>query len=409
MKIGVVGLGYVGSTTAAVLASLGNIVTGIDVDHEKVEKLSNFCMPFYEPGLEEVIRKASDKLKFTTRIDKLSEMEIVFVTVQTPNRNGKVDLGYVMQAANEISKVNKDCIIALKSTVIPGTARLVAERTGMEVISNPEFTKEGSAITDTVSPDRVVLGGHGNAMDVMRELWNFTNAPVIETTWENAELIKYSSNVFLATKISFINEISNLCEKIVGADIEIVARGMGLDRRIGKEFLKAGLGYGGSCLQKDTISFLEFAQQKRVNLRIAGAASIVNENRISHAIDLIKKETCGDLSGTALAILGLSFKNGTDDIRESQSIKLVKRLIPLSGKINLYDPVAHLDLKGTENFDDEEKCIEASDIIAIATEWPQFKNVQNLSRGKPVIDLRRVVDISSIPNLKSVGVGINKN
>ncbi len=409
MKIGVVGLGYVGSTTAAVLASQGNIVTGFDLDHERIEKLCNFRMPFYEFGLEETIRKAPDKLKFTTRLDELTEMEIVFITVQTPYRNGKVDLGYVMQAADEISQINKDCIIVLKSTVIPGTARLVAERTGMVVISNPEFTKEGSAIADSVSPDRIVLGGYGKAMDVMKDLWEFTKSPIIATTWENAELIKLASNAFLATKISFINEISNLCENIVGADVDIVARGIGLDRRIGEEFLKAGLGYGGSCLPKDTFVFTEFAQQKGVDLRIASAASMVNENRIPHAIDLIEKEIGGDLSSISVGILGLSFKNGTDDIRESQSIKLVKKLIPLSSKVNLYDPVVSLDLDGTENFDSEEKCIEASDIIVIATEWPQFKSVQELNCGKPVVDLRRVLDTSSFARLKSIGVGVNKN
>ena len=285
MRIGIVGLGYVGLVTAAVLANSGNSVTGVDVDVSRIQSLRAGKSPIFEPQLDERIRTAKDNLEFSSDYSKLSNSETIFLCVPTPNLVNRIDLRYVMSAASEVKKYSPSSNLVIKSTVLPGTARKVSELTGMNVVSNPEFTREGSAVHDTEKPDRIIIGG--KSVDAVKKLWEFTGSPVIVTTNENAELIKYASNAFLAVKISFINQIADLCERIPDTDVNVVAEGMGMDRRIGREFLKAGLGYGGSCFPKDTLAISSFAVENGVNLSIVNSAIQYNEERVPFLVNKI--------------------------------------------------------------------------------------------------------------------------
>ena len=300
MKIGIVGLGYVGLVTAIALANSGNEIIGIDIDESKVNSLKDHKLTIYEPGLKEAFESAYNKIMFSTDYSLLKGSEVVYVIVPTPTVEGKIVLDYAFDACDRIKAVDANAIIAIKSTVVPGTARKISEKLGMTVVSNPEFTKEGTAIEDTIHPDRIVIGSDNQkALDVIARIWSFTNAPILKTTNENAELIKYASNAFLATKISFINEIANLCEKIPGADVEIVAKGMGFDKRIAPYFLRAGIGYGGSCFPKDTKAITEFARGLGEQLKIIEATIEVNEDRVNRVYKMInvllngKIATCG--------------------------------------------------------------------------------------------------------------------
>lgn len=407
MRIGVIGLGYIGSVTAAVLASHGNEVIGIDNAMEKVKAFSSGKIPIYEPGLMDLLQNKSLKIKFSNNYDELKEVDAAFICVPTPNRDGAIDTSYVTEATYSLSKVNQKCVIIIKSTVVPGTAKNVHDETGINVVSNPEFTREGTAIHDTEFPDRVVIGGvDAKSCNLVNSIWAFTGAPVVMTTNENAELIKYASNSFLATKISFINEFANLCEKIPNADVETVAKGMGLDKRIGEKFLKAGIGYGGSCFPKDTIAIAAYARSLGTELTIVEAASRVNERRIEHAIELIEKNSNAGLGVSSLGILGIAFKDSTDDVRESQSLKLIKALLPKVKQINIYDPVIKKDIEGTKRFDTMEQCIISSDIIVIATEWPNFYNLPDNAKKKIVVDLRRVLNPGEYERFMAIGYGI---
>jgi UDPglucose 6-dehydrogenase len=308
MKIGQVGLGYVGLVNAAVLSNHGHQITGIDIDHSRIVNLNKGIVPIFEPRLEKYLKNGKSNLIFSYDYSLLSGTDAIFITVPTPNNSGKIDLSYVINACDEISRINKSAILIIKSTVIPGTASLISNRTGMNVISNPEFTREGSAIYDTEHPDRIVIGGEPS--EIVKDLWKFTKSPVITTTNANAELIKYASNAFLATKISFINQIADLCEKIPGADVNIVAKGMGLDKRIGKEFLKAGLGFGGSCFPKDTQALISYAKCLGVELSIVRNVYRYNENRI-HKIIENAKDNGISFNKSKICVLGLSFKDLT--------------------------------------------------------------------------------------------------
>lgn len=403
MKIGQVGLGYVGLVNAAVLANHGNQVTGIDVDRSRIENLNNGIIPIFEPDLENYITRGRKNLVFSTDYSLLSESDAIFITVPTPNNSGKIDLSYVINAADEISKVNKSAILVIKSTVIPGTASLISERTGMKVISNPEFTREGSAIQDTEHPDRIVIGGEPS--EIVKEIWKFTNSPVLTTTNANAELIKYASNAFLATKISFINQVADLCEMIPGADVNIVAKGMGLDKRIGKEFLKAGLGFGGSCFPKDTKALIAYAESLGVDMSIVRNVYRYNENRISKIIqNAINKGI--SFQKAKVCVLGLSFKDLTNDLRESRSIVLIDELRKHGAIINAYDPVIK-KLDGVNICNDINSCIKESDIVITATEWKDFAEIPpETLKDKQVLDFRRLLDPDKY-DIK-IGVGLGK-
>lgn len=404
MKVAIVGLGYVGLVTASVLASHDNEVVGIDVDTKKINTLLQGKMPIFEPRLEETLKKGASNLKFSDNFDDIDGCILTYLCVPTPNLNGKIDLKYVFSASEEVSKKNRNTTIVIKSTVLPGTAKKVSEFTELNVVSNPEFTREGSAVDDTERPDRIVIGGRQT--ELVEKLWSFTKAPMVITTNENAELTKYASNAFLAVKISFINQIADLCEKIPNTDVNVIAEGMGLDKRIGKDFLKAGLGYGGSCFPKDTVAISTFAREKLTDMTIIDSAMHYNDSRVK---ELAKKvnELSGSVKGKKICMLGLSFKDNTDDIRESRSLLLLNELQYYGAKVWAYDPVVR-NLKDVSICENMEECIKSSEIVVTSTEWKEFSNISGeIMRGKIVFDLRRIFNSKSI-NLK-MGVGIGKD
>ncbi|MDA8142939.1 MAG: UDP-glucose/GDP-mannose dehydrogenase family protein [Thermoplasmatales archaeon] len=404
MKIGQVGLGYVGLVNAAVLANHGNMVVGIDVDKVRINDLQRSIVPIFEPDLKEYLTKGKANITFSTNYSALLQCDAIFITVPTPTISGSIDLSFVIKAAEEISKVNKKSILIIKSTVVPGTASMISAKTGMRVISNPEFTREGSAIYDTEHPDRIVIGGEPS--ELVQEIWKFTNSPYVITSNSNAELIKYASNAFLATKISFINQIADLCEKIPGTDVNVIAKGMGLDKRIGKDFLRAGLGFGGSCFPKDTKALISFAESNKVDMSIVREVYGYNESRIANMIQSAKHRGIS-FAGSIVCVLGLSFKDLTNDLRESRSLVLISELQKEGAVINAYDPVIK-KLDGVRVCDDLESCISESDIVITATEWKDFSDIpRNLLKGKRVLDLRRILD----PEKYEIdfGVGLGKN
>ena len=404
VRIGVVGLGYVGLVTAAVLASRGNPVTGVDVDVSRIQTLKRGKSPIFEPQLDERIRNARSNIEFSEDYSKLSNCEVIFLCVPTPNTDNRIDLRYVMAASDEIKKYSASADLVIKSTVLPGTARKVSELTGMNVVSNPEFTREGSAVHDTEKPDRIVIGG--KYVERVRKIWEFTGSPIIVTTNENAELIKYASNAFLAVKISFINQIADLCERIPETDVNVVAEGMGLDRRIGREFLKAGLGYGGSCFPKDTVAVSSFAKQMGVDLSIVDSAIQYNDNRVPFLVERME-ENLGTLNGKRVCVLGLSFKDNTDDLRESRSLMIIENLKRHGAIVKAYDPVVR-NIDTIDLYDDLSKCVSASEIVITATEWKDFSDMDtSILKGKKVFDLRRVFDPKKVEI--ALGVGIGKN
>lgn len=388
MRIGVVGLGYVGLVTAAVLADKGHDIIGVDIDQDKLQKLREEVVPFYEPGLKELLIRNKEKLHFSNSYDSLSKSEVVFLCVPTPDRDGKINLDYVLEATKLVGEKSPNSIKVIKSTVTPGTAKLIRERTGIDVVSNPEFLKEGSAINDTLHPDRIIVGGSKSDVYSVAELWSFCEAPLLITSNENAELIKYASNSFLAVKISFINEMADLCQRVPNADVSVIAEGMGLDRRIGKDFLRAGLGFGGSCFPKDTKALVSYAEEQGVDLSIVKAAIGLNEVRVNRIVEnLVLK--FGDVKSKNVCILGLSFKANTDDVRYSKPLELAMELRRRGAKVRFYDPV----VPTTEDFEvgnDPQDCIDGSDMAIVASEWEEFPGL-DYSKTKCVVDFRGVL------------------
>ena len=400
MKIAVIGLGFVGLVTSTVLSKHNEII-GIDIDKVKVDKLNNNELYIYEPGLKELFMENRKNLTFYNDYENAGNADVAFVCVPTPTVDNRIDVSYVEDAVISLARENGRMTIAIKSTVVPGTARSLSQKISRSVVSNPEFLREGSAVNDTVSPDRIVIGGDDQAaLDKISKIWEFTGSSVLKTTNENAELIKYASNSFLAVKISFINEIANLCQKIPHTDVEVIARGMGMDHRIGKDFLGAGIGFGGSCFPKDTRAILSFAQDKGVPLSIIRDAIDVNNSRIKTAVELIEKTT-GNLKGKRILLLGLSFKNDTNDLRESKSIELANELIRLGSVLYAYDPVIkeYPGISMVDNIDSGNY-----DCIVISSEWKEFKSSSLYGAGKNIVDLRRVVDIGMYPNVRAIGI-----
>ena len=408
MKIAVLGMGYIGLVTAAVLSDKCNKVVGIDIDRSKIDLLNNGKSPIFEPGLDKVLKRNSGRLSFHLDFEALRGSDVAFIAVPTPTKDGRIDLSYVMAASDTINRIDKDVLVIMKSTVVPGTAKKIMDSTELRVISNPEFTREGTALDDTVHPDRIIIGGREQKYcNVVKKIWSFTKAKALVTSNENAELIKYASNSFLATKISFINEFANLCEKIPGADVEVVARGMGMDKRIGPFFLKAGIGFGGSCFPKDTKAIHAFSEDIGENLSVVGAAIKVNEERVNRVVSLIRKSLKSeDISDKTVGIFGLSFKDNTDDLRESQSLNLINKLIELNVKINVYDPLIEKEINGTTKCFSVKECAKKSDIIVVATEWPEFEQISGKSIGnKPVVDAKRILKPDLFKKFTAVGLG----
>lgn len=391
-KIAVVGTGYVGLVTGVALSEIGHHVTCIDVDLDKVKRMQAGISPIYEPGLDELMQKniAAGRLHFTNEHELgFHEAEVIYIAVGTPQReDGSADLQYVEQAALDIAThAKRDVIVVTKSTVPVGTNERIRDliRTHrkrdiqVEVVSNPEFLREGSAVHDTFHGDRIVIGADDErAAAVVEEINRPFGIPIFKTDIRSAEMIKYASNAFLATKISFINEISNICEKL-GANVEDVALGMGMDKRIGSQFLRAGIGYGGSCFPKDTQALVQIAGN--VNHRFDLLESVIRVNNRQQALLVHKAlERFGSLRGMKIALLGLAFKPNTDDMREAASIVVSNKLLEEGAEVVAYDPVAMDNAKRVLDprvrfADSVEEVLAGADAAFLLTEWPEFQEL----------------------------------
>ena len=416
MNICVVGTGYVGLVTGACFAEFGNYVTCVDKDEEKIASLQHNIMPIYEPGLEEMVRRnqAAGMLHFTTDLEEAVEKSLaVFIAVGTPpDGTGSANLEYVYQVAETVGKLMTGYkVIVTKSTVPVGTGKEIKEiikqnqegNHPFDVVSNPEFLREGSAIGDFMRPDRVIIGTDSeHATAIMKDLYSplyLIETPIIHTNVETAEMIKYASNAFLATKISFINEMANICE-LVGADVHVVAKGMGLDGRISRKFLHPGPGFGGSCFPKDTRAIAKLAESHGYRFRIVESVIEVNEQQSRRMVDKIEKGL-GGLAGKRLAVLGLTFKPNTDDIRESPAIKIIQTLLGKGATLSAYDPAgmkeARSVLPEVRYAEEMYDALKDADALIIATEWNQFRNldwnrIKALLRTPVVFDLRNIYE-----------------
>jgi UDPglucose 6-dehydrogenase len=418
MNIAVVGTGYVGLVTGACFSEFGNHVICVDKDADKIAKLERNVMPIYEPGLDALVDRnvKAGRLEFTTDLKGAVERAlVVFIAVGTPQGNdGRADLSFVRDVARAVAEnLNSYKVVVTKSTVPAGTGTTIRqimeshrkETHPFSVASNPEFLREGSAIEDFLRPNRIVIGCEDEmAAAIMKDLYRplyLIETPVVVTNVVTAEVIKYASNAFLATKISFINEMADLCEK-VGADIHDVARGMGLDQRIGRKFLHPGPGYGGSCFPKDTRAILELARDHDVPLKIVEAVIDVNSGRIATSLGKIRKAVGGALKGKTIGLLGLTFKPNTDDLRESPAVAILDGLLAEGAKVQAYDPIgmpiaAQTPRDGVRYCDDEYQAASGTDALVVATEWNQFRALDadrlRAAVGKPVIvDLRNVYE-----------------
>ncbi|MBU1945961.1 MAG: UDP-glucose/GDP-mannose dehydrogenase family protein [Nanoarchaeota archaeon] len=410
MKIAVIGTGYVGLTVGTCLANLGNEVMCVDVDSVKIDNLNKGIIPIYEPGLKELVdRNVKEKrLFFTISVgEAIQKSDVVFIAVGTPQKeDNRADLSYVENVAKDIGKyINSYKVIVDKSTVPVGTADRVKEiisenqekKIDFDVVSNPEFLREGKAIKDFFNPDRVVIGVDSDkAKKVMTSLYKpleRTDKPIIFTDIKSAELIKYASNAFLTTKISFINELSHLAEK-VGADIKSVAKGMGLDSRIGVRFLQAGVGYGGSCFPKDARALIETMKENKCSTSVLDAVESVNEAQKLSIISKIKK-LLGNLNNKKIAIWGLSFKPNTDDIREAPSVTIISELQKEGAKIRVFDPVAMNEakkiLKNVEYGEDSFDALIGCDALVIVTEWDEFRELDK-EKMKKMLKQPNIID-----------------
>jgi UDPglucose 6-dehydrogenase len=432
MHIAVIGSGYVGLVTGACFAEFGVDVICVDVAADKIERLTRGDSPIYEPGLEQLIKKnlQAGRLSFTTDIaSAIRQSLVVFIAVGTPpQEDGSADLSFVESAARSVAEhMDSYKVIATKSTVPVGTGKHLTsvisrhQQTPVEfsVVSNPEFLREGAAIGDFMRPDRVVIGGSDpEAIAIMRDLYRplyLIETPFVITSLEGAELIKYAANAFLATKISFINEIANLCER-VGCDVHDVARAIGMDRRIGGKFLHAGPGFGGSCFPKDTSALSVIARQYSSPTRIVDTVIEVNRLQRLSMIPKIEKLVGGELAGKRVAVLGLAFKPETDDMRDAPSVDIVRGLIERGAIVVAYDPAAMSEAEGllpdVEFAANEYEAAKGADALVFVTEWNQFraldmKRIQQSMRVPRVADLRNIHTPSDMRELgfEYVGVG----
>lgn len=432
MKIVMIGTGYVGLVSGVCLADFGHEVVCVDNDNAKIEMLNSGEIPIFEPSLKSLINKNvnASRLKFTTDLkESMNSANVVFIAVGTPSRrgDGHADLSYVYAATNEISKhINKFTVIATKSTVPVGTGDEIEKilsknhsKDKFSVVSNPEFLREGAAIKDFKHPDRIVVGTECNeAVKIMKAIYRplFINeTPILFTNRRTSELIKYASNSFLATKISFINEMADLCEN-VGADVQALARGMGLDKRIAPKFLHAGPGYGGSCFPKDTTALIRTAEEAEVSLPIIQSVIKSNEDRKHKMVQKIIHFFNGDLNNKTLAFLGLAFKPNTDDMRDAASLTIIPELQNMGALIKVYDPASMKEAKSLlQNIDCTKSsydCIKEADALIILTEWDEFRaldmiRVKKSLRSPNIIDLRNIYNPQSMQeygfNYVSVG------
>ncbi len=415
MKLVIVGTGYVGLVSGACFAEFGYETICIDKDTKRIQKLKLGKCPFYEPGMDNLLSKHLNETKLLSFSLSLSESikdaDLVFITVGTPSRrlNDDADLSYVWSVADEIAKnIKKYCVVVTKSTVPVGTSKEIKKIIGklvpedlFDVVSNPEFLREGSAIDDFMRPDRVVIGSENSKSEkIMKELYRplyLRETPIVSTSIETAEIIKYASNSFLATKITFINEIADLCE-VVGANVQDVSKAMGIDQRIGNKFLNAGPGYGGSCFPKDVKAFSSTAKKFNIDLSIINAVDKANQKRIDKIGNKIMKHV---KNNSVISFLGLSFKPNTDDIRDSSSIKLANYLFEKGYQIHCFDPVAMDNAKKEFNhfryFESAFEACNNTNAIIIGTEWNEFRAL-NFSEISKIVKTKKIFDLRNIYN-----------
>ena len=425
MRIAMIGTGYVGFVSGACFSEYGTDVVCVDKDDEKIRGLQDGIMPIYEPGLDALVAKnvEADRLKFTTDVKAaVKGADVVFIAVGTPTTqgDGHADLSFVFEAAAEIGHaIDGYTVVVTKSTVPVGTGReihrIISEirvSDEFDIASNPEFLREGSAIEDFMRPDRVVIGANSEkAQGVLRQLYRplyLLETPIIYTNIETAELIKYAANTFLAAKITFINEIANLCEK-VGANVQEVARGIGLDGRIGSKFLHAGPGYGGSCFPKDTLALVQTARDFNTPLKIIEAVIDVNDERKHHMAEKIISACGGSVDGKTIAILGLTFKPNTDDMRDSPSLAIVPALQKAGATVHAFDPQGMQEAKdmlpGTVFCENAYATMDGAEALAIVTEWNEFR-LLDLERVKKLLSVPVMIDLRNIykpDEIKKVG------
>lgn len=428
MEIAIVGIGYVGLVTAAVFADRGNKVWGIDIDKKKITTLKSGQLPFYEPGLKDLVKKnlKQKRLFFTTKYQEaIPQTQIIFICVGTPAKaNGDYDLSFIFSAVKQLAQhLKRPSVICIKSTVPPSATEEIKEilkkatNIPFDLASCPEFLREGSAIYDTLYPSRIVIGAESKkAKEWLLKLHAPIRAPRLICDLKSAQMIKYAANAFLATKISFINSIARLCD-VVGADIKKVSEGLGLDPRIGKEFLNAGLGYGGSCFPKDTWALVSFAKRLGYDFKFLKEVDNVNQTQIDYFVEKIINNCQKTVKNKVLTILGLAFKPNTDDVRESRAIKIMQKLQKKGAKLNACDPVANENakrlIKGVNFFVDPYKALKASDCLILVTEWPEFKNldfkkVAKLMKRRVVVDARNIYDPVKLKRLGFIYEGVGR-
>jgi UDPglucose 6-dehydrogenase len=419
MNITVIGTGYVGLVTAAVFSKLGNKVFGLDIDKIKIKKLKKGQVPFYEPGLDNLVLSGVKKgrLVFTDSYKKaLEKTEVVFICVGTPAKeDGDYNLQYVFDSAKSIAQnLKKYAVICIKSTVPPSTTdqvkKIILGYTDIkfDMASCPEFLREGSAVADALKPSRVVIGTNKKkAKDILIKLHKPLKAPRVYSDIKSAQLIKYAANAMLATKISYINSIARICDQI-GADIKIVEKGLGLDPRIGKYFLEAGLGYGGSCFPKDTWALIAYAKRLGYDFKFLKEVDNVNDSQIEYVYEKIKELCGGSVKNKKIAVLGLAFKPDTDDIRESRSIELIVLLNIHGAKVFCFDPQALNNakkvLKEVEFAKNEYQALDKAEVMVLATKWPQFnklnfKKAAKIMKEKNIVDARNFFDKEKLEKL----------
>lgn len=438
MKIAIVGTGYVGLVTGTCFAEMGVDVTCIDIDRKKIENLRNGLIPIFEPGLEDLIKKntASGRLHFETELVRvLNDNEVVFSAVGTPpDEDGSADLSYVLEVARTIGRnLERYVLVVTKSTVPVGTAEKVRsvireelDRRGVhipfDIASNPEFLKEGNAVEDFMRPDRVVVGVDSEkAKTLMEKLYKpfmMNSYRLIFTDIPSAEMIKYAANAMLATRISFMNDIANLCE-LVGADVNMVRKGIGADTRIGNKFLFPGCGYGGSCFPKDVKALIKTASEYRYDMKILKAVEEVNEKQKGVLFDKVYEHFQGDLKGKRVALWGLAFKPETDDMREAPSLVIIEKLLRAGVSVIAYDPIAMSECKrrigdSIEYAGNIYEAVTHADALLVVTEWkefriPQWNRIASLMRNPIVIDGRNIYDAQDLKTKGFIyyGIGIN--
>tara|TARA_B100002051_G_scaffold274691_1_gene316468 strand:+ start:2138 stop:3451 length:1314 start_codon:yes stop_codon:yes gene_type:complete len=426
-KIAIIGTGYVGLVTGAGMAEFGNKVICSDIDKIKIDNIKSGIIPIYEPGLEEIINRniKNNRLSFSSNIiESILQSDVIVIAVGTPEgENGKADMSFVFSVAETISKnINDYKIIVTKSTVPIGSGRQIINLINGELnnpksfdyVSNPEFLREGSALKDFLWPDRVIIGTNSEkAYKIMRNVYRplyINKNPIMHTSIETAEMIKYASNSFLALKISFINEIANLCEK-VGADVHKVANAMGQDGRISDKFLHPGPGFGGSCFPKDLEALLSISNNYNMKMKTVESAIMANENQKKRMVEKLVRLFAGNIKKKTIAVLGLSFKANTDDVRESSAIHMINSILNMGGFVNAYDPIANNEMskiiKKINYFDSLYGAVSNADAVVIMTEWNEFrsldlKKIKSIMRGEIFLDTRNIISMDELSSLSFV-------